>query len=61
MPVFRGLVLLLLVACASCFAVYAFTGSPRWKALGLRLLRWTSVVLAVFFAVLALERCTTLI
>lgn len=59
MPVFRVLILLLLVACATSFAVYAFTGAPRWKAFGNRLLRWTIVVVAGFLAVIALQRCAS--
>ena len=46
---------LLLAAAVLCFAMYAGTGAPRWRALGLRLLRWTLVAGLGFFAVLLLE------
>jgi len=59
MPVFRVLILLLLVACATSFAIYAFTGVPRWKAFGIRLLRWTIIVVIGFSAVLVLQRCAS--
>ncbi|MFZ2651370.1 MAG: hypothetical protein WA210_14805 [Burkholderiaceae bacterium] len=56
MPVFRGIVLLLVVAVLACFAFYIGTGQQRWRALGLRLVTWTLIVGLVFFAVLAFER-----
>ena len=46
---------LVLVAAVLCFALYAATGTPRWRELGLRLLRWTLVAGLGFFAVLLLE------
>jgi peptidoglycan/LPS O-acetylase OafA/YrhL len=57
-PVFRAIVLALLVACALCFALHAFTGNPKWKAWGRRLLYWTGGTLLVFFAVVGLQQLT---
>jgi hypothetical protein len=56
MPVFRALVFLLLVAGLLCFAMYIGTGQPKWRALGLRVVKWTVVATLGFFAVLLLER-----
>ena len=58
MPVFRALVLALLVACALCFAVHAFTGNPVWKTRGRRLLYGTGGSLLVFFTVVGLQAFT---
>ena len=56
MALVRGLVLLLLVAAGLCFAFYAGTGQPRYKQLGLVILKWTLVAAFGFFAVLIFER-----
>jgi hypothetical protein len=56
MPVFRALVFLLLVAGLLCFAMYVGTGQPKWRALGIRVVKWTVVATLGFFAVLLLER-----
>ena len=56
MPVFRAILLLLLMAGLGCFALYIATGQLRWRALGLRLVKWTVFAGLVFFAVLAAER-----
>jgi len=56
MLVFRWLVLLLLVAALLCFAMYVGTGQVRWRATGLRIMKWTVVAGLGFFAVLLLER-----
>jgi hypothetical protein len=53
---FRWLVLLLLLAAAVCFALYAGTGQPRFKRFGAVILKWTLIAAFVFFAVLILER-----
>jgi hypothetical protein len=47
---------LLLVAGVLCFAMYAGTGQARWRAYGLRIVKWTVVAGLGFFAVLLLER-----
>jgi hypothetical protein len=54
--VFRWLILLCLVASALCFALYIGTGQVRWRAHGVRILKWTVVAGLAFFAVLLLER-----
>jgi hypothetical protein len=56
MSVFRGLMLLMLLASAAAFAFYAVTGQKRWRDLGLKILRWTLAAGFVFFAVLIAER-----
>lgn len=56
MLIFRAIVLLLLVAGILCFAMYVGTGNVRWRALGVRIVKWTVVAALGFFAVLILER-----
>jgi hypothetical protein len=56
MPVFRAILLLLLLAGLGCFAFYVATGQARWRALGLRLVKWTIGAGLAFFVVLAVER-----
>ena len=56
MLVFRWLVLLLLIAGALCFAMYVGTGQVRWRAHGVRLVKWAVIAGLGFFAVLLLER-----
>ncbi|MRD47598.1 hypothetical protein [Caenimonas koreensis] len=55
MAVFRWAVLVLLVASAICFLIFAVTGQPRYKAVGLKLLFTTLAAGFVFFAVLIAE------
>ena len=61
MLLFRLIVLLLLVAGLLCFAMYIGTGQPRWRALGLRIVKWTVLAGIGFFAVLLLERASMLL
>ena len=56
MPVFRALVFLLLVAGLLCFAMYIGTGQPKWRVLGILIVKWTVVAALAFFAVLMLDR-----
>ncbi len=56
MIVVRWVVLLMLLASAVSFAFYAGTGQVRFRALGLKMLRWTLAAGFLFFAVLILER-----
>ncbi|HJV95363.1 MAG TPA: hypothetical protein VJ608_04970 [Albitalea sp.] len=56
MPIFRAIVLLALVASVLCFALYVGTGQLRYRALGIRVVKWTIFVALTFFAVLILER-----
>ncbi len=60
MPVFRALLLLLLVASALCFLAYVVSGQPIWRRRGLHLLRWAVFAGLAFFAVLAGQRVTEL-
>ena len=56
MLIFRLVFGLLLAAGILCFAMYAGTGAARWRALGMRIVRWTVTAGLGFFAVLLLER-----
>jgi hypothetical protein len=56
MVFFRAVVFLLLVASLLCFAMYVGTGQAKWRAIGLRILKWTLIAAMGFFAVLILER-----
>ena len=56
MLIFRWIVLLLLVAGLLCFAMYIGTGQPRWRFMGIRIVKWTVIAGLGFFAVLLLER-----
>ncbi|MCW5667008.1 MAG: hypothetical protein KIT35_24490 [Piscinibacter sp.] len=61
MLIFRLIVLLLLVAGLLCFAMYVGTGQPRWRVLGIRIVKWTVIAALGFFAVLLLERAAMLL
>ncbi len=58
MGVFRVLLLLMLIAGAGCFAVYAASGQTRYRTYGIRLVQWTVVAGLLFFAVLIAMRLT---
>ena len=59
MLMLRWVVLLLLVASAVCFALFAGTSEVRYKMLGLTLLKWTLLATAGFFAVLIAQNILT--
>ena len=61
MLIFRWIVLLLLVAGLVCFALYIGTGQERWRALGVRIVKWTLIAGLGFFAVLLLERMAMIV
>lgn len=56
MAVVRLVLLLLLLACGISFALFAFTGQPRYKRFGLVTLKWTLISALGFFVALFLER-----
>lgn len=56
MLLFRWAIFLLLLGAGVCFALYAGTGRPHYKAWGLVILKWTLIAAFGFFAVLILER-----
>ena len=56
MLIFRWLAMLLLLAAAVSFALYAGTGQARYKRFGLVILKWTVLAAVVFFAVVLMER-----
>ncbi|MEJ5990570.1 hypothetical protein WG902_11270 [Ramlibacter sp. PS3R-8] len=56
MPVVRLVLLVLLIACGVCFALFAFTGEARYKRIGLVTLKWTLIAAVAFFVALFLER-----
>lgn len=55
MLLLRWVILLLLVASAVCFAMYAGTTQVRYRRLGLMILKWTLVAALGFFAVLIVQ------
>ena len=56
MLIFRWLAMLLLLAAAVSFAFYAGTGQPRYKRLGLVILKWMVIAAVFFFAVILIGR-----
>lgn len=56
MLVFRWVIMLLMVAALVSFALYVGTGQVRFRRFGVRVVKWTLVVVLGFFAVLLLER-----
>jgi hypothetical protein len=56
MLLFRWAIVMLLLGAGVCFAFYAGTGNPRYKALGWVILKWTLLAAAGFFLVLVAER-----
>ena len=56
MVLFRWAVMALLLAAAVSFAFYAGTGQPRYKRLGLVILKWTVIAAVFFFAVILIGR-----
>ena len=56
MVFFRWAILVLLVAAALLFALFAATGQPNYKRWGLLILKWTLWAAFGFFAVLIVER-----
>ena len=56
MAAFRAILLLLLLAGLACFVMYVITGKPRWRALGISLVKWTVIAALGVFAVLAAQR-----
>lgn len=55
-PVFRLIILLLLVAGLACFAMYIGTGQLRYRSLGIRIVKWALIAAFGFFAVLVAQR-----
>ena len=55
MLLFRWLILMLLLGAVVSFSLYAATGQPRYKRIGLLVLKWTLIAAFGFFAVLILE------
>jgi len=56
MLIARLVIGLLLFSAVLCFAFSIATGQPRWRRMGLVILKWTVVAGLGFFAVLILER-----
>jgi hypothetical protein len=61
MAIFRTIVVLLLVAGLLCFAMYIGTGQVKWRALGVRIVKWTIVAALGFLAVVFLERLAVIL
>jgi len=56
MLIARALVLVLMALAILCFVGYIFTGNPRLRTWGSRLLRWTLVAALVFFGTLIITK-----
>lgn len=56
MVVFRGIILLALLASLGAFVLYAATSQVRFRRYGLTILKWTLVAAFGFFAVLIAGR-----
>jgi hypothetical protein len=56
MLLLRWVVMLLLLAAGVNFAFYAGTGNPRYKRVGLIILKWTLIAAVAFFGMLVAER-----
>jgi hypothetical protein len=56
MLVFRWLFMLLMVASAVSFVFYVGTGNPRYKRLGIVILKWTIIAAVFFFIVMFAAR-----
>ena len=56
MPLFRGIILMLLLGAVASFVAYIATGQVRYRTWGLKVTTWTLIVAFGFFAVLILER-----
>jgi hypothetical protein len=54
--VVRILVLVLLLAAGTCFALYALTGQPKYKRIGLALFKWTLLAVFGLFAAIFADR-----
>lgn len=61
MSLFRLVVFFLLVAGLLCFAMYIGTKNPKWRMLGIRIIKWTVIAALGFFAVLLLERLAVIL
>lgn len=61
MAIARLLIGLLLFAAVVSFALFIATGQPRWRRLGLVIVKWTVLAGLGFFAVLILERLAILL
>lgn len=61
MLIARWLFGLLLVAGLVCFAMYIATNEPRYRRLGILLVKWTVIAGLGFFAVLILERLAMMV
>lgn len=56
MAAVRAIVLLLLLAAAISFALYAGTGEPKYKRFGIVVLKWTLLATFGFFVALFIDR-----
>ena len=56
MLLFRFTIFFQLLAAGVCFAFYIGTGQQRFRAWGIKILKWTVIAALGFFGVLVLER-----
>lgn len=61
MMIARLVIGLLLFAALICFAMSIATRQPRWRRLGIIIVKWTLIAGLAFFGVLILERLALLL
>ena len=61
MLLFRIVLTLLLLAGVICFAAFAITGKPVWRARGMRVVKWVILAVLAFVGVLIVQRLILLI
>lgn len=57
----RWIIGLLLVAGLVCLGLYLATGQPRWRQLGILIVKWTVIAALGFFGILILERLALMV
>ncbi|MFO1226486.1 hypothetical protein [Roseateles sp.] len=61
MMIARLVIGLLLFAAVICFAMSIATRQPRWRRIGLVIVKWTLIAALAFFGALILERLALLL
>ena len=61
MLIARLVIGLLLFSAIVCFAFSIATGQPRWRRMGIIIIKWTLIAGLAFFGVLILERLALLL
>jgi uncharacterized membrane protein len=61
MMIARLVIGLLLFAALICFAMFIATRQPRWRRIGIVIIKWTLIAGLAFFGALILERLALLL